>query len=284
MDFLIKTDLKTIPERIDFNFEEMKAELSEKLATYNALVVTEDSIKSAKADKANLNKLRTAIEDKRKEIKKLCLAPYESFEKQCKEIVALIDQPIKSIDGQIAVFDQKLQDEKWEQISAFYKAEIKELISVVPLEKIVSPKWKNKTESLETICNGIGDTLDRIRTEIETLDESCPEEFRDQVKDVYLKNYSLSEARQEYKRLEERKRQLAEMEARKIEASKQKPETVPTPEVAPVPETEKIQYEKPQVISEPIFQASFTVKGTKEQIVSLKEFMQKNNINYEVIK
>lgn len=284
MDFLIKTDLKTIPERIDFNFEEMKAELSEKLATYNALVVTEDSIKSAKADKANLNKLRTAIEDKRKEIKKLCLAPYESFEKQCKEIVALIDQPIKSIDGQIAVFDQKLQDEKWEQISAFYKAEIKELISVVPLEKIVSPKWKNKTESLETICNGIGDTLDRIRTEIETLDESCPEEFRDQVKDVYLKNYSLSEARQEYKRLEERKRQLAEMEARKIEASKQKPETVPTPEVAPVPETEKIQYEKPQVISGPIFQASFTVKGTKEQIVSLKEFMQKNNINYEVIK
>lgn len=284
MEFLIKTDLKTIPERIDFNFEDMKAELSEKLATYNALVVTEDSIKSAKADKANLNKLRTAIEDKRKEIKKLCLAPYESFEKQCKEIVALIDQPIKSIDGQIAVFDQKLQDEKWEQISAFYKAEIKELISVVPLEKIVSPKWKNKTEPLETICNGIGDTLDRIRTEIETLDESCPEEFRDQVKDVYLKNYSLSEARQEYKRLEERKRQLAEMEARKIEASKQKPETVPTPEVAPVPETEKIQYEKPQVISGPIFQASFTVKGTKEQIVSLKEFMQKNNINYEVIK
>ncbi len=295
MEFLIKTDLKTIPEKIDFNFEEMKAELSDKLAAYNALVVTEDSIKSAKADKANLNKLRTAVEDKRKEIKKLCLAPYECFEKQCKEIVTLIDQPIKSIDGQIAVFDQKLQDEKWEQISGYYKAEVKELISVVPLEKIVSPKWKNKTESLETVCNGIGDTLDRIRTELETLDESCPEEFRDQVKDVYLKKYSLAEARQEYKRLEERKRQLAEMEARKIEASKQKPETVPvpetapvpevsSPEVAPVPETEKIPYEKPQVIAEPIFQASFTVKGTKEQFVLLKEFMQKNNINYEVIK
>ena len=115
------------------------------------------------------------------------------------------------------------------------------------------------------------------------------------LKDVYLKKFSLAEARQEYKRLEERKRQLAEMEARKIEASKQKPETVPvpetapvpevsSPEVAPVPETEKIPYEKPQVIAEPIFQASFTVKGTKEQFVLLKEFMQKNNINYEVIK
>ena len=90
MEFLIKTDLKTIPEKIDFNFEEMKAELSDKLAAYNALVVTEDSIKSAKADKANLNKLRTAVEDKRKEIKKLCLAPYECFEKQCKGASPLI--------------------------------------------------------------------------------------------------------------------------------------------------------------------------------------------------
>lgn len=286
MEFLIKTDLKTIPERIDFNFEEMKSELSEKLATYNALVVTEDSIKSAKADKANLNKLRTAVEDKRKEIKKLCLAPYEGFEKQCKEIVALIDQPIKSIDGQIAVFDQKLQDEKWEQISGYYKAEVKELISVVPLEKIVSPKWKNKTESLETVCNGIGDTLDRIRTELETLDESCPEEFRAQVKDVYLKKYSLSEARQEYKRLEERKRQLAEMEARKIEASKQKPAEVPTPAPEPVQIAETPAPEVVETTSKPapLYSVAFRVKGDKAQIVALKEFLNRNNISYEVIK
>ena len=73
MEFLIKTDLNAIPQAIDFNFEEMKAELTEKLTAYNALVVTEDSIRDAKADKAKLNKLRTAVEDKRKEVKKLCL-------------------------------------------------------------------------------------------------------------------------------------------------------------------------------------------------------------------
>ena len=75
MEFLIKTDLSVMPEKIDFNFDEMKTELSEKLEKYNALVVTEDSIKDAKSDRANLNKLKTAIDDKRKEIKKLCLAP-----------------------------------------------------------------------------------------------------------------------------------------------------------------------------------------------------------------
>lgn len=283
MEFLIKTDLSTMPEKIDFNFDEMKAELTEKLSTYNSLVVTEDSIKDAKSDRASLNKLKTAIEDKRKEIKKRCLAPYDDFEKQCKEIVALIDQPIKSIDGQILVFDQKLQDEKWEQITAYYQAEVKELVSVVPLEKIVSPKWKNKTESLETICNGIGDTLERIRAELESI-ENTPEEFKAQVKDVYLNEYSIVQARNEYKRLEERKKQLAAMEAAKVEASKQKPETVPTPEVAPDPVPEKIPYEKPTVIDAPIYKVSFRVKGTEAQIRSLRQFMVDNNINYEVIK
>lgn len=282
MEFLIKTDLSVMPEKIDFNFDEMKTELSEKLEKYNALVVTEDSIKDAKSDRANLNKLKTAIDDKRKEIKKLCLAPYESFEKQCKEITALIDQPIKSIDGQILVFDQKLQDEKWEQITAYYQAEVKELLPVVPLEKIVSPKWKNKTESLETICNGIGDTLERIRAELESI-ENTPEEFKAQVKDVYLNEFSIVQARNEYKRLDERKKQLAAMEAAKIEASKQKPETVPTPEVAPDPVPEKIPYEKPKVIGAPKYRVCFSVVGTKEQILALKDFMNNNGINYEKV-
>jgi len=282
MEFLIRTDLGNLPKSIEFNFDEMKAELTEKLSTYNALVVTEESIKDAKADRANLNKLKTAIDDKRKEIKKLCLAPYESFEKQCKEITALIDQPIKSIDGQILVFDQKLQDEKWEQITAYYQAEVKELLPVVPLEKIVSPKWKNKTESLETICNGIGDTLERIRAELESI-ENTPEEFKAQVKDVYLNEFSIVQARNEYKRLDERKKQLAAMEAAKIEASKQKPETVPTPEVAPDPVLEKIPYEKPKVIGAPMYRVCFSVVGTKEQILALKEFMNNNGINYEKV-
>ena len=67
MDFLVKTDLGAFPQSIDFNFEEIKSELEEKLIKYKNLVVTEDGIKAAKADKAKLNKLAAAIEDKRKE-------------------------------------------------------------------------------------------------------------------------------------------------------------------------------------------------------------------------
>lgn len=280
MEFLITTDLKQMPKQIEFNYEEMKAELNEKLVRYNSLVVTEDSIRDAKTDKATLNKVKEAIDTRHKEIKKLCLAPYENFEKQCKELVALIDSPIKSIDSQIAVFDQRLQDEKWKQISEYYAVEAKELITVAPLEKIISPKWKNKTESIENICNGIGDTLERIRTDLETI-ENLKSEFEHQIVDAYLKDYNLSRALQEQKRLEEQKRQIEAMEAKKAAQQQTVIKSAPQPTAPPVVETPAAS--EPPTHSEPLYSATFKVSGTKAQLQALSTFMKKYNIKYEVI-
>src|SRR5574344_298476 len=102
MELIMTTDLeKSLPQKIDFNYEAIKAELSEKLERYNSLVVTEDSVSAAKKDKAALNKLKTALEDRRKEVKKDCLRPYEEFEQKIKELVGMIDAPVLAIDGQI---------------------------------------------------------------------------------------------------------------------------------------------------------------------------------------
>lgn len=55
---------------IDWNFEELKEEITKKSSDYLNLVYSDDQIKDAKQDRANLRKLVTALEDKRKEIKK----------------------------------------------------------------------------------------------------------------------------------------------------------------------------------------------------------------------
>ena len=48
MEFNLSTDIKqSIPNAIVFNFEELKAELSEKIKPYETLAVTEDDLKSA---------------------------------------------------------------------------------------------------------------------------------------------------------------------------------------------------------------------------------------------
>lgn len=69
MELTITTDLKSIPTDIDFNFEELKSELADNLTYYNNLVIADESgIKAAKSDKAKLNKLAEAIDNKRKEM------------------------------------------------------------------------------------------------------------------------------------------------------------------------------------------------------------------------
>ena len=287
MEFIMKTDLKQLPDKIEFNYEEMKAEFSKKLVHYNTLVVTEDSIRDAKTDKAALNKLKEAIDTRRKEIKKLYLLPYENLEKQCKELIAMIEAPIKSIDSQIAVFDQKLQDEKWEQITAYYNAEVKELKELVPLEKIVSSKWKNKTESLESVNNAIGDTLERIRGELETI-STLHSPYEQQIKDVYLNNYNLSKALMEQKRLEERQKQIEEMERQK-EEQQRAAQNVSEPVIEAKKESpvQAVTEDTPATPTAPItpkYSATFKITGTQTQLQALAAFMKKYNINYEVIK
>ena len=53
------------------NFEEIKTWLAERLKDYKNLAYTEDSLKLAKADKAELNRLKKALDERRKEIKKI---------------------------------------------------------------------------------------------------------------------------------------------------------------------------------------------------------------------
>ena len=100
MEFIAKIP-DNLPEIIENNGEEVKAWLREVMQKYEGLIVTPESIRSAKDDKAKLNKLRTALEERRKEVKRDYLAPYLAFEEQYKALLALIDAPIASIDTQI---------------------------------------------------------------------------------------------------------------------------------------------------------------------------------------
>lgn len=102
MEFNLITNIKqSIPQAIVFNFDELKKELAEKITPYKSLAVTEDDLKGAKSDKANLNKLKKALNDKRIEVKKEYMQPLEVFEGQVKELVSIVDEGIVNIDSQV---------------------------------------------------------------------------------------------------------------------------------------------------------------------------------------
>lgn len=287
MDFQIKTDLSVLPKAIEFNHEELKNFLIEKTATYNSLVVTEDSIKSAKEDKAKLNKFKSAVEDERKRIKKQCLQPYEEFERKCKEIVALIDKPIVSIDTQIKAFDDIEKESKHKALQQYFDDNVKELTDVVKLEQIINPKWANKGERLLDLTQQIYDELDKIRQDLKVISE-LKSPYESQMKDIYLKTFNVSKALAEQSRLEEQDRKLAEIKKKQEAESIQRQAKVEKEPVRvsaePTTNIKVAHSEITPVKAERPVSGVFKVTAVPSKIKALAAFLKENEIKFEVIK
>lgn len=193
MEFVMGNSLETLPKTIDFNFEELKGQLAESLALYTGLVVTEDGIKGAKEDRAKLNKLREALENKRKEVKRECMAPYTDFEAKVKELVGLIDQPIAAIDAQLKEYEEKRRADKRAAILEIYEETVGELRALLPFEKLWQDTWYNTSVTMKKVREAIVAAEDKAASDLEVL-ATVESEFAEAVKIKYLEHLDLNEA------------------------------------------------------------------------------------------
>lgn len=211
MEFNLSTDIKqSIPNAIVFNFEELKAELSEKIKPYETLAVTEDDLKSAKSDRAALNKLKKALNDKKVEVKKEYISPLENFEKQVKELVEIIDKGVNNIDTQVKDFEKKELDAKLKAIADFYVTEFPNYHKILKLERIIPDKWQNKTCKLEAIEQEIRDKVFKFDNDIKVI-KAMQLECEEQMHDAYVETLDMSAALQKKHEFEERQNALKKM-------------------------------------------------------------------------
>ena len=274
------------PEVIDFNFEELKEEITNKSALYKNMVYTDETIKGAKSDRALLNKFKTALEDKRKEVKKQCLEPYNQFEKQIKELVAIIDEPVKLIGEQITEFEGREKAEKHEQITKLFdKAGFQ---SFVTLEQIYDPKWLNKSVSLKSIEEELTNTVYRIGHDVTTINSL--KEYSFEALEHYKKTLDLAGAIAEGQRLADiQKRKLeheAEVKAREELAKKQAEEKAKAEAEANLHEEfEEVSQEEPQQAVEVKRQwIKFVALLSKDDALALKEFCDNRGIEIKSVK
>ena len=120
------------------------------IASYENVVYTEDNMKQAKADRAELNNLVKAIEERRKMVKKIINEPYDAFEKELKEILALIQEPVGIIDRQVKAFEDQQKEEKKKSIQKSYDEVIGDLAEVLPFERVFDSRYLNQTYKLAT--------------------------------------------------------------------------------------------------------------------------------------
>lgn len=278
MEFVMGDSLEKLPATIDFNFRQLKAELENSLAAYTGLVVTADGIKAAKEDRAKLNKLREALEAKRKEVKRECMAPYNDFEAKVKELVGLIDAPIAAIDGQLREFEDVRRKEKQADVLAVYEDTIGDLRGILPFEKVWRDEWYNVGVSMKKIREAIVTLEGKVASDLDVL-STVEGDFADAVKVKYLEALDLNAALTERNRLQDEAEKLRAYNARQ-EAMKKLEEAAPPKAEEPGGGVEEPEYipEEPKK-----YRLAFECRVTIAQAAALQKFLEQSNISYRRI-
>lgn len=102
------------------NFQELRDTLEEALKRYQGVVYTKEMLPDAKADKKELSRLHRQIDDRRKEIKKAYLAPYNDFESRVKELLVLVDAPLEEIKSFISAVEDEEKKTKKGEIETYF--------------------------------------------------------------------------------------------------------------------------------------------------------------------
>lgn len=316
-------------QQIGWNKEQITKYVSEVTNQYKGIAYTDEQIPGAKKDRAALNALKKNISDGRIQVKNALMAPYYAFESEVKEVVALIDEPIAMIDQQIAEYEERVRDEKREELRSYFDQKIGELAGKLSFDMIFNTKWLNKSVSVKSCKDEIDKAILRTDTDLRTIETMVEDKYRAYAADYYLQNgRDITAALNKAGRMKEidRKAELekaakeeAEERRREREAAKNS-ESIKSPVEAETvqemdknvqnsAETARIQPESAQVqpeatrtqsestqaseekpgVTDPfadketdmkIYKASFTIRGTKAQILAVKEFMMKNNIQF----
>lgn len=178
---------------VNFNFEEMKEYLNQRVDEYRNAVFTDESIKFAKSCVAQLRKEQTAFKSRITETKKEFMKPFDEFKKKADELVSLYDEPINFINGQVEDYERRRKAEKKAKIESLYEELVTDLKEYIPIEKIYNPKWENATYKMTDINKEIVEVAASVKEAIVTI-EGMDSEAVTKALELYKKDLSLTNA------------------------------------------------------------------------------------------
>lgn len=288
----LRVEPVTFPEVIQFNYEELKAEITSKVEMYKNLVYTgSDQIKDAKADRAALNKLIKAMSDERIRIKKDCLKPYDEFERKIRELTDIVNEPVQLIDKQIKEYEQTLKEEKRKEIEALF--ETIGFQAFVKLEIIWDEKWLNASVSMKSIEEKMRTRLNEISTAVFTLNK-LPE-FGFEALELYKETLDLPKAIEKAQHMSEIAKKKAQYEAE--EKARREAEEARAKQIAQEQASQQLEQPAEQMVMDLVPQEApaqqelepskegirFAALLTTEDALALKEFFQSRNIEFRAI-
>lgn len=199
---------------ITTNSEELKKMLTEKMAEYENVVFTEESKSIAKSELAELRRLKKDVDDRRKLVKSKFAEPYNAFEKEVKELLAIIDKPINEIDKQLKEMEVERIRKKRETVKMLYDEVVGDAAEYLPLDEIYDSKWDNAGTSMKKIREALEQLVVKTASELSIIQNSSSDVMNEALS-IYKKSRDLSRALTHINTYEANKKKALELEEAK---------------------------------------------------------------------
>lgn len=272
-------EVKQLPV-IEEQLRSVSTVIDERVKNATSLVCTEESVKTIKEIRAELNKDYKEFESKRKLVKEQVLKPYNDFENVYKECIS---DKFRNADiilkGKIDNVENELKSKKEKEIKDYFE-EYKEAnnIDFITYEQArinvtLSASMKSLKEQAKQFIDKIVDDLKLIETQ----------EHKTEILVEYKQTLNVSQAitsvTNRFKAIEEEKKRQ-EQKVVHIEMNENHEITKESYEQLENIFNKPLEQPKEE-IQEDILTLRFTVRGTRTKLKALKEFLENGGYDYE---
>lgn len=268
-------EVKQLPV-IEEQLRSVSTVIDERVKNATSLVCTEESVKTIKEIRAELNKDYKEFEIKRKLVKEQVLKPYNDFENVYKECIS---DKFRNADiilkGKIDNVENELKSKKEKEIKEYFE-EYKTANNIgfitygqARINVTLSASMKSLKEQAKQFIDKIVDDLKLIETQ----------EHKTEILVEYKQTLNVSQAitsvTNRFKAIEEEKK--------KIEQEKELQKFVVDTAKESDKYSEQIILNSPSVEEkiEEILTLKFTVRGTRTKLRELKQFLESGGYDYE---
>ena len=140
--------------------------VEQQIQKYDGLVFTEEQMDEAKNTMANLNKLKNAIETRRKEISKEVMRPYDEFAAQVKPIVERIDEVRNKIKEQYDASEEARKETKRKAIEEWWA---KNGDKSIEFSKVFEAQYLNKGTTEKAWQGSLSAKVAGFRRDLNTI-------------------------------------------------------------------------------------------------------------------
>jgi len=256
------------------NALQLRDHVAATLERYTPENYSEENVDQAKADRAILNKAAKELNDKRIQLEREWNAPLQEFKGIVGETVKMISDGSAKIDAVVKVVESKAKSEKRAAIEELWE---RKGITLLPLSKLWDDRWLNKTKRLPAVEKEIGEKLLKIEAELDTL-AAVDTEDGDVLRAYYLDCLDLQRTLAYSSTLKANRQRLQEEQARRQAEAEAQAQATRAAYVAPTAEPAPTTYEAPEAVIPEVLERTMVVRGTREQLIDLAEYMKASGI------